>query len=109
MSSLKEVENQMKLASWTDDPDIAKAYRLVVLFFAYLDKTGSTNHCKIIEELYHTKPKRYTLNGIALRMNISDKTLKRYRENYANCFLFYLTGKILGEEATVTKPPTPTK
>lgn len=89
MISLKEVEKLMKSAFTSNDHALAVAFNEMLKIFRYKDFEESTNHCETINLLYKSKNKKYTLAGIAQLTNKCDKTLKRHREHYAQCFYFH--------------------
>lgn len=91
MARLKEVEKVLKSAMKSDNPKLAIAYYKLLSFFEFLDYEGKTNHREIINKLYSPVSKKYTLYGIAQLMHISEKTLRRYRTRYVDCFNYYLT------------------
>ncbi|MBD5584712.1 MAG: hypothetical protein HDQ88_06490 [Clostridia bacterium] len=99
MISLKEVEKLMKSAFTSNDPALAVAFNEMLKIFRYKDFEESTNHCETIILLYKSKNKKYTLAGIAQLTNKCDKTLKRHREHYAQCFYYHFLIEKLKTEA----------
>lgn len=93
MMSLLQTEKMIRLTLRSGDANFAMAYNKMLSYYAFFDFANSTNHCKIINMLYNFSKRRKAFKTIAYLTNVSDSTLLRNREQYVNCFNFYLNQK----------------
>lgn len=90
MNNLKNTEQNMMLLSRSTNLKYAYAYNDMVNVLKFKDITEHSNHCKIIKLLYDVKKRKYTYEGIAIMVGISDNALRRYRKLYVQLFEYYL-------------------
>ena len=92
---LKQTENMIRLRH--SNIKFAEAYRRLFSHYSFVDFWDKTNHCSILNLLYNFPKRKFTLKKIAFLSNVSDSTLLRYRQEYAECFNYFLT--LFHEEA----------
>lgn len=90
MNKLKTTEKLMRLPERKANEIYEIAYNKMVEAFTLIDYIHQTDHCKILSTLYNIKSKNFTYEGIANLLHMSDNALRRNRETYVKCFIYFL-------------------
>lgn len=90
MTKLREAENLIIKAYFSNDSQLTNAYENMVNHFHFIEVSEHTNHLYAIKLLYEQPKNKYSLKKIACLTNMDENALRRRRKKYAECFIFFL-------------------
>lgn len=98
MKEIKKFEKKLYHFIGKADHNEQSVINAFLDFWEHYDTLFRTNHYTVIMALSSTDAKHFTLEGLALRLNMSDRTLLRYRKLYIRSFA------ALYEKSGITTP-----